>query len=357
MHDGRADQRDLWMWTMALTAQQIAELTGGDLRGDGDAAITAVQVIARASADDLVFAGDARHVAMLAHTPARVALIKRDRPLPDACDITTIAVDDVDLAVGRVLEQFAPAPSLPDAGVHPSSVIDPSATIGQQVRIGPLCHVGPGATVGNGCVLHGSVTLMAGARIGQGVVLWPGVVIADRCTIGDGSIIQPGAVIGGDGFGYRPMPDGQGIYKIPHIGHVEIGRLVEIGANTTIDRGKFDATVIGDACKIDNLCQIGHNCRFGRGVIIAGHTAIGGSIEIGDGVVVGGGVDLRDHITIGPGATVAGGAQVIHDVPPGETWAGSPAKEYHTAGRELSAIRHLPDLMKKVKKQLKVMEE
>ncbi len=342
--------------TTALTAHQIAELTGGRLVGDADAAITGVQTLDRAGADDLVFVGDAKHAAKLAATQARVVLLGSKLDVPEADGRAYIIVDDVDLALGKVLERFAPPPVLPEPGVHAAAVIDPTAQLGRQLRIGPHVVVGPGAQIGDGCVLHANVTVMAAVKLGAGLTLWPGVVVRERCTIGDGSILHPGVVVGTDGFGYRPDPDGRGIVKIPHIGTVQIGRLVEIGANTTIDRAKFDATVIGDACKIDNLVQIGHNCRLGRGVIIAGATGLAGSIEIGDGVVIGGAADIRDHLTIGPGARIAGGAQVMNDVPAGETWAGSPAQEYHAAVKQYAAVRQLPEIMKTVRKHLRSIE-
>ena len=341
---------------MSLTAQQIADMTAGELTGDGDWVVVGVQHVDRAAADQLTFAGDERHARLVHDSDAKVVLIKRGLAVQTASGQSIIAVDDVDLALGKVLEHFAPPPVVPDIGIHPSAVIDPSATLGPGCRIGPLVVIGPDVKIGDGCVLHANITVMAQSTLGMGVTLWPGVVIRERCSVGDGSILHPGVVVGADGVGYRPSPDGKQIVKIPQIGTVQIGRQVEIGANTAIDRAKFDATVIGDGCKIDNLVQIAHNCRIGRGVIIAGQAALAGSIEIGDGVVIGGAVDLRDHITLGPGAKIAGGAQVINDIPAGEIWAGSPAQEMNAARREYVAVRQLPDVMKKVRKQLKDMD-
>lgn len=340
---------------MSLTAQHIAEMTGGLLSGDGSLSISAVQTVDRARPDDLTFAGDEKHARLVPASAARLVIVQRNLTVHPAPGQALISVDDVDLAVGKVLEHLAPPPPLPAIGIHPSAVIDPSARIGNNCRIGPHVVIGPNATVGDGCTLHPRVCIMDHASLGRGLTLWPGVVIYDRCTVGDGSILHAGVVIGADGFGYRPSPDGREIIKIPQIGSVTIGRMVEIGANTTVDRAKFDATIIGDGCKIDNLVQIAHNCRLGRGVIIAGQTGLAGSVQVGDGVIIGGGVDLRDHITIGPGARIAGGSQVMNDVPAGETWAGSPAQEIKAARREYVAVRQLPEVMKQVRKQLKDM--
>ena len=134
--------------------------------------------------------------------------------------------------------------------------------------------------------------------------------------------------------------------KISQIGTVRLGRDVEIGAGTCVDRGKFAATVIGDGTKIDNLCQIGHNTRIGRCVVIAAITGVGGSVTIGDGVMIGGGVFFKDHVTIGDGARIGGTSGVMHDVPPGEAWHGNPAHDARATFREYAALRRLPELLR-----------
>ena len=157
--------------------------------------------------------------------------------------------------------------------------------------------------------------------------------------------------IGADGFGYRPAPDGRSLVKIPQIGTVTLGRGVEIGAGTCIDRGKFSETFIGDETKIDNLCQIGHSCRIGRCTVIAALTGIGGSATIGDGAMIGGGSSIKDHVKVGDGARLGGASDVMHDIPPGETWHGHPAHPARAAFREFAAIRKLPDLLQTLKQQ------
>jgi UDP-3-O-[3-hydroxymyristoyl] glucosamine N-acyltransferase len=338
---------------MAMTLQQIAELVGGEVRGEAAPSITGVEVLDRAAAGHLTFIGDEAHARRWAHSGAPAGLVRRDLDLSPGPGRVLIAVDDVDLALAKVLEAFAPPPVRPAGGVDASARIDPTARLAGSARIGPLCVIGAHVQIGADAVLHGAVTVMDHSIIGTGCVLWPGTVVRERCGLGDRTIAHPNVTIGSDGFGYRPSPDGRGLVKIPQIGTVEVGCDVEIGAGTCIDRAKVGATTIGDGTKIDNLVQVGHNCRIGRRVVIAGLTGLAGSVDVGDGVQIGGACDLKDHITIGPGARIGGGAQVMNDVPPGETWAGSPAQEYHKAGREYAAIRQLPEVMKKVRKHLR----
>lgn len=341
---------------MALSARQIAEMTDGRLHGSADLVIASVQTVGRAQPGQLTFIGDDAHARRWADSGATVALVKQTLDLEPGEGRALVAVEDVDLALAEVLRALAPAGVEPDPGVHASAVVESGAAWGEDVRIGAHSFVGRDASIGRAAVIHPNVTVMPEASIGEGCVLWPGVVVRERCEIAAGTVLHPGVVIGADGFGYRPAADASGLVKIPQIGTVVIGRDCEIGANTCIDRGKFAATEIGDGCKIDNLVQIGHNCRLGRSVVIAGQTGLAGSVDVGDGVVIGGACDIKDHVSIGTGAKIAGGSQVMADVPAGETWAGSPAQEYHHAGREYAAVRQLPDLLKKFRKHLKSLD-
>ena len=339
---------------MSMTCREIVELVGGELAGDGAVIITGLEELALAGEGDLTFIGDEAHAKQWAGCAASAVLLKRGVEI-EGGGRAVITVGDVDLAMAKVLERYAEPVTVVE-GVDASARIDGSAEIGDGVGIGPNCVVGPGVVVGAGAQLHANVVLMRDVRIGAGCVLWPGVVVRDRCVVGDGSVLHAGVVLGADGFGYRPSPDGKGIVKIPQIGHVEVGRDVEIGANTCVDCGKFSATVIGDGSKIDNLVQIGHNVRVGRCVVIAGKTGVAGSTIIEDGVTIGGGCNIRDHVRIARGATLAGGSQLMNDIPAGETWAGSPAQNHRVALKEHVAIRNLPEVMKKVRKYMKDMD-
>lgn len=335
---------------MSWTVQQIAELVDGELQGPPGVAIASMQTVTEAGPDQLTFIGDDKYARGWASSRARAALVRRGLDLTPGDHRALIWVEDVDLAMVRVLEALCPPPPAL-VGIHPTAVVHRTAKMAGSAAIGANCYVGPRVTIGEDAVIYANVTIMDDAAVGAATVLWPGVVIRERCRIGDRCILHPNVTVGSDGFGYRPAADGRGLVKIPQIGHVEIGHDVEIGSGTCIDRAKFAATVIGDGCKIDNLCQIAHNCRLGRNVIIAGQSGLAGSVSVGDGVVIGGGCSIRDHVSIGAGAQIYGASSVMNDVPAGATWAGYPAQDARMALREHAAMRKLPDLLKQMKKQ------
>lgn len=342
------------MSSPAFTTGDLAERLGARLEGPADLRITALSDLGAAGAASLSFVGHAKYAAKWADSRAGAALVTEGVALParkDACaPAALLFVKNADLAMAKALELFAPPPPAAAPGVHPHATVDASATLGAGVSVGPRAVVGPRATLGDGAVLHAGAVVMEDAKIGKGCVLFPGAVVYARCEIGDGSILHAGAVIGADGFGYRAADDGRGLVKIPHIGTVVIGRGVEIGANSCVDRAKFDATVVGDGTKLDNLVQIGHNVRVGRCVVMAAGVAVGGSTEIGDGVQIGGGANLSDHLSIGKGARLAGGSSYMQDVPAGEDWAGTPGMPIKEYFRMAAAMRRIPDLLKKAKK-------
>lgn len=219
-----------------------------------------------------------------------------------------------------------------------SAGVDPSANVAADARIHETAVIGAAASIG------------AGTVVGPYAVIGPGVVIGDRSHIGAGATvvhaivgaratILAGARIGQAGFGFIEGPKGP--VRVPQLGRVMIGDDVEIGANTTIDRGALDDTVIGDGVKIDNLVQIGHNVRIGRFSILAAHVGVSGSTVIGEGALLGGKVGIADHVTIGDGAQIAAGAGVMRDIGPGEKWGGLPARPFRTWFRETATLAKL----------------
>ncbi len=222
-------------------------------------------------------------------------------------------------------------------GIHPTASIDPTAQLGPGVAIGPL------------------VVIEAEVIIGADTVIHAGAVIHERCTIGARCIIGSNSVIGFDGFGYEYFAGRH--QKIPHLGTVRIEDEVEIGANTTIDRGRFGATRIGTGTKIDNQVQIAHNVDIGRHCLIVAQVGIAGSARIEDGAVLGGQVGIVPHVTIGRGARVAASTGVAGDVPAGVTWSGWWGQSHRDNLAQITALRGLPAFMKKVQAFMKKWEE
>ncbi|MCZ4089437.1 UDP-3-O-(3-hydroxymyristoyl)glucosamine N-acyltransferase [Sinorhizobium psoraleae] len=239
---------------------------------------------------------------------------------------------------GALLHETAMRPSYitSERGVAAGAFVDPTARLEAGVEVEPTAVIGAGAEIGSG------------TRVAAGAVIGPNVRIGRDCTISAGAsilcalvgnnvIIHPGARIGQDGFGYAPGPKG-GMIKIVQVGRVIIQDHVEIGANTTIDRGTMDDTVIGEGTKIDNLVQIGHNVRIGRYCGIVSQVGIAGSTKIGDGVMIGGGTGVNGHITIGDGVQIAAMSGVASDVPPGERYGGIPARPMRDFLRDIAEM-------------------
>jgi len=336
------------------TVQALAALVGASVEAPAGFDLTTVvdslDTVDRAGERSLTFVGNGRYARMLESSKALAAVVSDDIVLGDAArNRAILRVRNADLAMIAILECFAEPEVLPPCGVDPTARIHPDATIGEGARIGPFVSVAAGATVGPRTTLFEGVRLYPGVRIGADCTLHANVVIRERCMVGNRVILASGVVIGSDGFGYRPSPDGRGIAKIPHIGHVVIEDDVEIGANSCVDRGKFGASRIGAGTKIDNLCQIGHNVEIGRCVVISGLTGVAGSSKIGDGCRIGGGTGIADHLTVGRGVSLAARSGVMSDVPDGVTWGGFPARDFKATLREMALIRKLPEWHRQLK--------
>ncbi len=339
------------------TTGQLAELLDAELVGSPGIRVARINAIDRADRESVTFVRDAKRAAQWDSSSACAAIVTRGVEVEPGEGRALLIVDDADRATITLLETLTPETHTPREGVHPGAAIDPSAHVDPTAAIGPFVTVGPRTVVGPGTVLHSGVCLGADVRIGSDCELRAGVVIEDRCTLGSRVRLHANVVIGADGFGYRPSADGKSLVKIPHAGNVEIGDDVEVGANTTIDRGKFGPTTVGAGAKIDNLVQIGHNCRIGRGVIICGAAALAGSVTVGDGAILGGGTGIADNLTIGAGAKVAARSGVMFPIPDGETWGGYPARPMGETMRIVAATAKLPDLMKQVKRLMRGSRE
>jgi UDP-3-O-[3-hydroxymyristoyl] glucosamine N-acyltransferase len=336
----------------SLTVGEIAQRLGGSLRGEGDFAVKSINALSDAGPDDITFITTAEYARQWPQSKAAAAIVSASleqemarhavdrRPL--------IFVDDAERGGISLLEMFQKPEPVPDLGVHSSAIVHSTAHLGRKVRIGPHVTVDCRATIGNDVVLHAGVRIYADVSIGDDSILHANTVVRHGCTIGRDVILHQNVSIGADGFGYRPLPGGAGLSKVPHIGTVIIEDGVEIGANSCVDRAKFGATIVGAGTKIDNLCQIAHNCRIGRYCVIAGQTGIAGSVIVGDGVQIGGQVGIIDHLTIGAGVKIGARAVVLQSIPAGESWTGYPAGELGSVLRQWAGIRKLPELLRRL---------
>ncbi len=326
------------------SAQEVATLVGGAIEGNGAAVVSGLAFVHDAQAGDVAFVGDGKHARMIAASRAGIIILNEDLPCSEEARAgrTLIRVKNADHAMLALLRAFETPAELPAVGRHPMADIHRTAQVDPSARIGSFVSIGARAVIGAHCVLHNGCHVYADVAMGSHCVVHSNVVLRERTRLGNRVVLHGGVHLGTDGFGYQADPGGKGIAKVPHIGHVDIGDDVEIGASTCIDRGKFGATAVGAMTKIDNLCQIGHNVRIGRGCVISGLTGIAGSVTMGDGCRIGGGCRIADHRTIGNGVSLAGGSGLMHDIPDGATWGGSPAQEQKAALREMALIRKLP---------------
>jgi UDP-3-O-[3-hydroxymyristoyl] glucosamine N-acyltransferase len=307
-----------------LTVAEAAADWGEVVRG-GEALLTGVAPLDAAGTGDLAFLSDRRLAPRLEATDAGAVVVApemADRaPAGAAIIVSRFPQALWARTAGRL---FQPLPALEAARLE-EVCEDDSVRIAPGVFLGQGARIGRGSVVGPGTVIGPGVQIGRDARIGAHVSLFCALV-------GDRATLLSGARIGEAGFGAAPSPNGP--MDVPQLGRVVLQDHVTVGANTCIDRGAYDDTVIGEGTKIDNMVQIGHNCRIGRFCLMAAHTGISGSVTVGDGVMFGGRAGVGDHLTIGAGARIAGGAGVLADVPAGETWSGYPAKPLRQSLRE-----------------------
>jgi UDP-3-O-[3-hydroxymyristoyl] glucosamine N-acyltransferase len=328
-----------------LTVAKIVELTGAvPCRGAAfDLRITGVAPLDRAGPHDLIFFDKTKFAPEVEATQAAVCLTSERLAAQVPSRIAALCCPDpyrAFITVSRSLFPDAMRPSslFEAAGISEGAFVHPTARLENGVTIDPGVVLGPRAEIGAGTVIAAGAIIGPEVRIGRDCTIGPGAAIM-HALIGDRVIVHSGARIGQDGYGYVAGPKGQ--EKIPQIGRVIVQDDVEIGTNTTIDRGSIRDTVIGEGSKIDNLVQIGHNTLIGRHCILAGQVGISGSVIIGDFAVLGGKVGVADHIVVGEGAVLAGGSAVLSNVPAGERWGGHPAMPAREWMRSSALLRRL----------------
>jgi UDP-3-O-[3-hydroxymyristoyl] glucosamine N-acyltransferase len=327
---------------MPFTLRQLASQLGAEVDGlPGDPAITGVSSIANASTGLLVFAEDEDSFAAALASEASVVLAGSQR-MPGRVNKPILRTPQPRLAFARAAVLLRGQQSAPS--VHSSAVVASGVEIGEAVSIGPYAVIESGAVIGSATVIGAGAVIGAGVRIGETCRIYPRAVLYPGTILGDRVVVHAGAVLGADGFGYvRDRETGQ-YTQFPQQGELIIEDDVEIGANTTIDRGALEETRIGRGTKLDNLIHIGHNCSIGSDVVIAAQTGISGSSSVGDGAILGGQVGMGDHALVGPGVILGGQAGILPKkrlLGPGIVFWGTPAKPLRQYLKELAMLARL----------------
>lgn len=336
---------------MTLTLRELAVLVDGVLVGDPNLQLHGANIIRDAQPGEITLAEGEKALKALASCQASAVVVGKSTPAPS---LPHIQVDNVHRAFTQIVSQFRPARGAAKVGIHPKANVHPSAKLGANVQVHPGATIGADVEIADDCVIHSHATIMDGSRIGSGTVVFAGAVLYENTIVGRHCIIHASAVLGAYGFGYHMV---HGRHELSaQLGYVELGDRVEIGACTTIDRGTYGATHIGEGTKIDNQVQIGHNCRIGKHNLICSQVGIAGSTSTGDYVVLAGQVGVRDHVHIGDKAQLGAKAGVMNDIPPGVQYLGAPAQPEREFFASLIGVSKLPEMRKQIKQLQKELE-
>ena len=336
---------------MATSLNTLAQLVQGIVVGDGTLEISEAATLKVARSTEISFLDDIEKQRRLKRTAA-AAVVVPEGFTPRG--LSAIQVADVHAAFAAIVKHFRPPHYAKRIGISPAAIVSPSAQIGSDVDIHLGSAIGDDVVIGDGATIHAGVTVMAGCRIGPGATIFPNAVLYENTILGARCIIHAGAVLGAYGFGYETV-SGEHILS-SQLGYVEVGDDVEIGACSTVDRGTYGPTMIGEGTKIDNMVMIAHNCRIGRHNIICSQVGIAGSTSTGDYVVMAGQVGIRDHVHIGARAMLGAMSGVAHDIPDGAHFVGVPATPVRVQALKQAALARLPEMRKQLKQLQKQVD-
>jgi UDP-3-O-[3-hydroxymyristoyl] glucosamine N-acyltransferase len=330
---------------MKCSLSSVAKAVQAQLVGDGSVEVGGVASILQATPEDLVFVEDEKHLRLALESRAAAVIAgkfatgnfdeRNPKPL--------LIVAHPKLAFARAAKLLRPHPAR-QPGVHPSAVVDASARLGKDVAVDERVVIGKDVEIGDGTWIGPGTVIGSNARVGRDCELYPNVSVYRGARLGDRVIVHAGAVLGSDGFGYVRDPSNGRYEKFPQAGRLEIGDDVEIGANSTIDRGALEVTRIGRGAKIDNLVHIGHNCQIGEDVVIAAQTGLSGSIVIEKDVVLGGQVGIGEHARVEEGVMVGGQGGILPNKVlrgKGVAFWGTPARPVREYLKQLAALARL----------------
>lgn len=341
---------------MRKTLKEIARLIEGEVIGNDKSVITGVSGIKEALPGDITFLANSKYAPLLATTAASAIIVSRDTDVP--ASKTVVRTENPSLAFAKVISLLAPDEVKYHKGIHPTALLGKNVSLGKDVAIGPYTVVGDNARIGDKTVIYSACFIGQDTSIGNSTLIYPNVSVREHVTIGSRVIIHSGTVIGSDGFGFVTVSGTH--HKIPQVGAVEIGDDVEIGANVTIDRARFNKTSIGRGTKIDNLVQIAHNVVIGENCLIVAQAGISGSTVIGNNVTLAGQAGLVGHITVGDGAIVTAQSGVSKSVPANTMVSGYPARPFNVTQKVNACAQNLPklfDLVKELKAKIEELEK
>jgi UDP-3-O-[3-hydroxymyristoyl] glucosamine N-acyltransferase len=334
---------------MGTRITELVERFGGQLEGDPDIEVTAVAPLERAGPNDISFLSNSKMRPLAAHSHAGALILSP----ADAAEVAA-SYEGARIVTGNPCAYFARTAQFllphatPEPGIHPSAAVDASARVDPAAHIGPQVTVEAGAVVKAGAIIDGGCYIGREAVVGEGTHFFANVTFLDRCVIGARGIVHSGAVIGGDGFGFATE---DGVYiKIPQSGRVVIGDDVDIGCNTTVDRGAMDDTVIEDGVKLDNQIQIGHNCHIGAHTAMAGCVGVAGSAVIGKHCTFGGAAMVNGHIEIADHVHITAGTLVSNSIKePGRYTGFYPIATNAEWERSAALVRNLGTMREKIR--------
>ena len=328
--------------TASLTSAEAAALVSGELVGDGAVRLTGVAGLDRATPSDLSFLTGGKYLDEFHASKAGAVLCLAEHRDAQPGPATRIVVQDPHHAMLRVVRDLFPEPPRP-VGVDPSAHLGKGAVLGRDVYLGSYVVVGAGTRIGDRTVLMAGVVLGDHMTVGDDVTVYPQVVCYPHTVIGNRVLLHAGVRLGSDGFGYVSGKGGHD--KIPHLGRVVLGDDIEIGANSTVDRGSIGDTTIGNGTKLDNLVHIGHNVRIGAHCLLMAGTMLAGSVTIEDWVIMAGQSGVVGHATVGRGARIGAKTGVTRDVAPGESVSGFPSRGHREHMRAMAALYALTPLV------------
>ena len=325
------------MDTLQITAAELAERFALSVHGDGAAVVRGVATLAGAQAHQLAFLANSKYRSQLADSQAGIVVLRAE----DAglAPRTALLARDPYSAFAKIAALFEPRPQRPP-GIHPSAVIDPTATVAADAHVGAFVSIGAGSVVEAGCVIGPGCIIGEDCVVGAGSELLARVTLVARVTLGKRVRVHPGAVLGAEGFGLA-MEAGHWI-KVPQLGGVRVGDDCEIGANTCIDRGALDDTVLEEDVHLDNLVQIGHNVHIGAHTAMAGCSAAAGSARIGRYCLIGGAAGVLGHLEVCDKVTITAMSLVTHSIrEPGEYSSGTPLTDNRSWRRNAARFKQL----------------